>query len=45
MALHSDSVIMADNLATVLDSEIDCGIGPCPLMRAVDDALRQTLGL
>lgn len=45
MALHSDSVIMADNLATVLEIEIDRGIGFCPLMRAVDDALRQTLGL
>lgn len=45
MGLRSDSVIMTDNLATVLDSEIDRSIGACQLMRAVDDALRKTLCL
>jgi mRNA interferase MazF len=45
MGLHSDSVIMTDNLATVLDSEIDRGIGSCPVVPAVDNALRHTLGL
>jgi mRNA interferase MazF len=45
MGLYSDSVIMADNLATVLESEIDRSIGRCPVMPAVDAALRTTLGL
>lgn len=45
MGLHSDSVIMADNVATVLDKEIDRAIGKCPSMRAVDEALRRTFGL
>jgi mRNA interferase MazF len=45
MGLHSDSVIMADNLATVLDPEIDRTIGKCPILSAVDAALRTTLGL
>ena len=45
MGLHSDSVIMADNLATVLDAEIDRTIGQCPNMPAVDAALRTTLGM
>lgn len=45
MGLHTDSVIMADNLATILDSEIDRAIGRCPDMKAVDEALRYTLGL
>lgn len=45
MGLLSDSVIMTDNLATVLDSEIDRTIGCCEDMRLVDVALRNTLGL
>lgn len=45
MGLRSHSVIMTDNLATVLDSEIDRTIGTCPLMRDVDQALRHTLSL
>jgi mRNA interferase MazF len=45
MGLHSDSIIMADNLATVLETEIDRTIGICPNMTDVDEALRRTLGL
>jgi mRNA interferase MazF len=45
MGLLSDSVVMTDNLATVMDSEIDRRIGHCENMRAVDAALRHTLGL
>ncbi|MBU4273531.1 MAG: type II toxin-antitoxin system PemK/MazF family toxin [Planctomycetes bacterium] len=45
MGLLSDSVIMTDNLATVLDVEIDRKIGCCDDMRAVDAALQHTLGL
>jgi mRNA interferase MazF len=45
MGLLSDSVVMTDNLATVLNSEIDRGIGKCDDMRTVDAALRHTLGL
>lgn len=43
--LHSDSVIMTDNLATILDSEVDRVIGQIATMSAVDAALRTTLGL
>lgn len=42
--LLTDSVVMTDNLATVLLSELDRKIGRLP-MRAVDSALRHTLGL
>ena len=45
MGLHTDSVIVTDNLATVLEQEIDRTIGHCPDMSAVDAALRHTLGL
>jgi mRNA interferase MazF len=45
MGLHTDSVIVTDNLATVLENEIDRTIGSCPKMQAVDAALRHTLGL
>ncbi len=45
MGLLLDSVVMTDNLVTVQDSEIDRGIGRCGDMRAVDAALRHTLGL
>jgi mRNA interferase MazF len=45
MGLHTDSVIMTDNLATVLENEIDRSIGHCPIMDSLDDALRHTLGL
>jgi mRNA interferase MazF len=43
--LHIDSVIMTDNLRTVLDSQIRHVIGIWPDMAAVDAALRHTLGL
>lgn len=45
MGLHSDSVIMTDNLATVLDTEIERTIGHCPNLQGVNQALRHTLGL
>ncbi len=45
MGLLSDSVIMTDNLATILDSELDRVIGHCDTMPAVDAALRHSLGL
>jgi mRNA interferase MazF len=43
--LKLDSVILADNLQTVLDTEIDCVIGAWPDMALVDATLRHTLGL
>jgi mRNA interferase MazF len=45
MGLRTDSVIMTDNLATVLESEIDRGIGHMTNMTDVDQALKHTLGL
>ncbi len=42
--LLADSVVMADNLATIIDSGIIQIIGLMP-MNAVDHALQQTLGL
>lgn len=45
MGLRTDSVIVADNLATILDREIDKTIGHCPTMPQVDQALKLTLGL
>jgi hypothetical protein len=43
--LHCDSVIMADNLATALDMEIDRIIGQYPSISAIDNALKSALGL
>ena len=43
--LLTDSVIMADNLATVQYSEIDRVIGGLPDLTEVDGALRATLSL
>ena len=43
--LLMDSVIMTDNLATILDSEIDRVIGTFKGMPEVDEALRTTLAL
>lgn len=43
--LRLDSVIMTDNLATVLDNEVDLILGHLPDMQAVDAALKHTLGL
>ena len=45
MGLRTDSVVMTDNLATVLEVEIDRYIGSLPIMTTIDDALRNTLGL
>lgn len=43
--LRLDSVIMTDNLATVMDSEIDSTLGNFPGMQTVDTALKYTLAL
>jgi mRNA interferase MazF len=43
--LRLDSIIMTDNLATVLESEIDSVLGRLPDMGKVDEALRYTLAL
>ena len=43
--LLADSVIMTDNLATVLDAEIDRAIGTFADMPSVDAALRHTFGI
>jgi len=40
-----DSVVMADNLATVRENEIDRRLGSLNDMTDVDAALRLTLGL
>jgi mRNA interferase MazF len=45
MGLRSDSIIMTDNLATVLDAEVDRCIGHLDDMTPVELALRHTLGL
>jgi len=45
MGLLSDSIVVTDNLATVLHREIDKVIGTCPRMADVDTALRRTLSL
>jgi mRNA interferase MazF len=43
--LRTDSVIMTDNLATMLEIEIDRRLGNMPDMTTVAAALRHTLGL
>ncbi len=43
--LPLDSIVMADNLATVLDFEIDLVLGRLPDMTKVNAALRYTLAL
>jgi mRNA interferase MazF len=40
----SDSVVMTDNLATILEAEIDRRIGTLPMSK-IDAALRHTLAL
>lgn len=45
MGIRTDSVIMTDNLTTILDAEIDRTIGHLSDMQPVDEALRETLGL
>jgi mRNA interferase MazF len=43
--IRLDSVVMTDNLATVLESEIDSVLGHLTNMADVDGALKHTLGL
>jgi mRNA interferase MazF len=43
--LRLDSVIMTDNVATVLDLEIDSIVGRLPDMAAVDMAIKYTFAL
>jgi mRNA interferase MazF len=43
--LRLDSVIMCDNLATVLESEMDSVLGRLTQFGAVEAALKHTLGL
>ena len=45
MGLRTDSVVMTDNLATVLEAEIDRAIGRCQNMHPIDAGLRCSLGL
>lgn len=45
MGLRTDSIVMTDNLATVLEGEIDRAIGRMPDMSALNTALRHTLAL
>jgi mRNA interferase MazF len=43
--LRLDSVVMTDNLATIMDSEIDSILGHLTDVTKVNAALRHTLGL
>jgi mRNA interferase MazF len=43
--IRLDSVVMTDNLATVLEREIDSQLGRLPDITAVDAALKHTLGI
>ena len=45
MGLRTDSVVMTDNLATVLEVEIDRRLGHLLDMSHIDAALRHTLEL
>ncbi len=45
MGIRDDSVIVTDNLATVLEREIDKTIGHCTDMALIDQALCRTFGL
>lgn len=45
MGLKTDSVVVADNIATVPTVAIDRRLGSCPEMAKVDAALRHALGL
>ena len=45
MGILSDSVIVADHLATVLPREIDKVIGRCTCMPEVETALKRVLGI
>src|ERR1019366_5702871 len=43
--LRTDSIVMTDNLATILDKAIAGKLGRLKEMTSVDAALRRTLGL
>jgi mRNA interferase MazF len=43
--IRLDSVIMTDNLATVLETEIDSALGHLPDMLDADAAVKHSLGL
>ncbi len=43
--LRLDSVIMTDNIATILDSELYSSLGRITDMKAIDAALKHTLAL
>ena len=43
--IRLDSVVMTDNLATVMESEIDSTLGHLPGIAEVNTALRHTLGI
>ena len=43
--LRLDSVVMTDNLATILETEMDSVLGSLPDMNAVNAALKYTLAL
>lgn len=43
--LRTDSVIMTDNIVTVLESEIDSKLGRLPNMEAVNESLKYSFGL
>lgn len=43
--LRTDSVIMTDNIVTVLETEIDSVLGRLSSMEAVNNALRHSFGL
>jgi mRNA interferase MazF len=45
MGIRMDSVVVADNLATVEDQIIDKKIGHCSEMATVNTALKKALGL
>jgi mRNA interferase MazF len=45
MGIKVDSVVVCDNLATVLTAQIDEVIGRCPTMKEVDESLRAALAL
>lgn len=45
MGITGDSVIVADNLATILEREIDKVIGNCVQTSLMDQALRKVLAL
>ncbi len=45
LGLLTDSVVLTDSLATVLEREVERVIGRCPAMGSVNNALRIALGL